>query len=746
MPPRSTKLAAFFNNDDEDFTFSQKTVDEAKLSARLRKSKREKEQEAAEAKRKEEEENTKKAYAEFVEAFDGPGPSRKAATNAFVRAGERPPQAPSEKPIPTGPSAGRRLPSMSPPPLAPPKPKGKRAMDKFLEEIKRDQAEREARFSRGSGQGRSSATAMAAYEGQSGSKDRGDPLTSNLFVANIPPHATEPSLGQLFAKAGPVGSVKIMWPRNDPTFGAAGIRQLKGNSLSGFVAFMKRKDAEDALRQFDGYDWGGSTLRVGWSKAVPVAPRPLSVSTLTSDKPSRRSRSPRDHHSRSRSLSSERSHSPRRSGADAHGRALSPRYARESSPVLGDEIVTDSFIRAVAAEVKGHGADYEANLKEREKNNTKYAFMTNRGHRRHAFYRGLVESERTLEPEFDDDGYNSVYSTDSAEESERERTRKGALGKLAAKRFSAMLRAMSGKRGEIARCMAFALEHAEAAHEVAELIVASLLVEGTPVPRKVARLHLICDILHNSAASVPSAWKYRGEFQGRLGVVFDHLANIYHSFPGKITAETFKNQITAVIDVWDDWIMFPQDFTQELRQRLEGQVRPDQHVEDEVVEESAEAQTLPAKFKASAFQPATVPVDATADHGVDDDLDGAPIEDHVDGVPMDIHSSAADDVDGEPIADDVDGAPIEDNLDGDPVADDIDGEPVDDIDGEPVADDIDGEPVAEDVDGEPVADDIDGELMAAPIGDDLDGELMMNTEGVRQPEELSDGEPMDESD
>ncbi|KAL1751128.1 hypothetical protein FB107DRAFT_222634 [Schizophyllum commune] len=703
MPPRSTKLAAFFNNDDEDFTFSQKTVDEAKLSARLRKSKREKEQEAAEAKRKEEEENTKKAYAEFVEAFDGPGPSRKATANAFVRAGERPPQAPSEKPIPTGPSAGRRLPSMSPPPLAPPKPKGKRAMDKFLEEIKRDQAEREARFSRGSGQGRSSATAMAAYEGQSGSKDRGDPLTSNLFVANIPPHATEPSLGQLFAKAGPVGSVKIMWPRNDPTFGAAGVRPPKGNSLSGFVAFMKRKDAEDALRQFDGYDWGGSTLRVGWSKAVPVAARPL--------------------------------------------------YA---SPVLGDEIVTDSFIRAVAAEVKGHGAEYEANLKEREKNNTKYGFMTNRGHRRHAFYRGLIESERTLEPEFDDDvsllldpvllGYNSVYSTDSAEESERERTRKGTLGKLAAKRFSAMLRAMSGKRGEIARCMAFALEHAEAAHEIAELIVASLLVEGTPVPRKVARLHLICDILHNSAASVPSAWKYRGEFQGRLGVVFDHLANIYHSFPGKITAETFKNQITAVIDVWDDWIMFPQDFTQELRQRLEGQVKPDAQVEDEVVEESTKAQTLPAKFKASAFQPATVPVDAAAD-----DLDGAPIDEDVDGVPMDVNPVAANDVDGEPIANDVDGEPIADNLDGESIADDIDGEPVDDIDGEPVADDIDGEPVAEDVDGAPIADDIDGEPMAddldgAPISGDLDGEPIANAQGTRQPEELSDGEPMDESD
>jgi U2-associated protein SR140 len=63
-------------------------------------------------------------------------------------------------------------------------------------------------------------------------------------------------------------------------------------------------------------------------------------------------------------------------------------------------------------------------------------------------------------------GYNSSYSTDSAEESEQERTRKAVLGKLARKRFEAMLRGVSGKRGEIARCMTFSLEHAEAAREV----------------------------------------------------------------------------------------------------------------------------------------------------------------------------------------------------------------------------------------------------------------------------------------
>ena len=52
-------------------------------------------------------------------------------------------------------------------------------------------------------------------------------------------------------------------------------RRNKNAGLSGFVSFMKRRDAEAALREFDGYDWGGSILRVGWSKAVPIAAKPM---------------------------------------------------------------------------------------------------------------------------------------------------------------------------------------------------------------------------------------------------------------------------------------------------------------------------------------------------------------------------------------------------------------------------------------------------------------------------------------
>jgi U2-associated protein SR140 len=68
-----------------------------------------------------------------------------------------------------------------------------------------------------------------------------------------------------------------MWPRGDAAQVPGGdpTRKAKPSGLSGFVSFMKRKDAEAALREFDGFDWGGSILRVGWSKAVPIGSKAL---------------------------------------------------------------------------------------------------------------------------------------------------------------------------------------------------------------------------------------------------------------------------------------------------------------------------------------------------------------------------------------------------------------------------------------------------------------------------------------
>lgn len=75
--------------------------------------------------------------------------------------------------------------------------------------------------------------------------------------------------------------VKVMYPRLDDPRSTADASQLGARrvgiraGLSGFVAYMKRESAERAIKDFDGLDWGGSVLKVGWSKAVPIPRLPV---------------------------------------------------------------------------------------------------------------------------------------------------------------------------------------------------------------------------------------------------------------------------------------------------------------------------------------------------------------------------------------------------------------------------------------------------------------------------------------
>lgn len=103
----------------------------------------------------------------------------------------------------------------------------------------------------------------------------------------------------------------------------------------------------------------------------------------------RRSRSPARNQYRSSSWGRSRSRSPRRRRSysrsrrhDEFGRRSPHRHHSRSPQNRGhleeDEAVTDTFIRAVAGEIKGHDAKFEETLREREKNNPKFAFILRR--------------------------------------------------------------------------------------------------------------------------------------------------------------------------------------------------------------------------------------------------------------------------------------------------------------------------------------------------------------------------------
>jgi U2-associated protein SR140 len=92
---------------------------------------------------------------------------------------------------------------------------------------------------------------------------------------------SEETLGRFFAEIGPVGTVKIMWRRFTSASHDWSLLLARSElemeqarrgkiSLQGFVAYMKRRDAETAVKDLDGADWGGIRLKVGFSKPVPI--------------------------------------------------------------------------------------------------------------------------------------------------------------------------------------------------------------------------------------------------------------------------------------------------------------------------------------------------------------------------------------------------------------------------------------------------------------------------------------------
>lgn len=68
---------------------------------------------------------------------------------------------------------------------------------------------------------------------------------------------------------------------------------------------------------------------------------------------------------------------------------------------------------------------------------------------------------------------------------------------------------MDFRRGAIARGMVYAMERADAAEEIVDLIIASLVSEKGGLQKKIARLYLVSDILHNSSSGRANVWKYR---------------------------------------------------------------------------------------------------------------------------------------------------------------------------------------------------------------------------------------------
>lgn len=76
-------------------------------------------------------------------------------------------------------------------------------------------------------------------------------------------------------------------------------------------------------------------------------------------------------------------------------------------------------------------------------------------------------------------------------------------------RLEDLIRHLTPERSKIGDCMVFCIEHADAADEICECIEESMSSLQTLISKKIARLYLVSDILHNCTVKVSNASFYR---------------------------------------------------------------------------------------------------------------------------------------------------------------------------------------------------------------------------------------------
>ncbi|XP_034562000.1 U2 snRNP-associated SURP motif-containing protein isoform X1 [Notolabrus celidotus] len=494
-----------------------------------------------------------------------------------------------------------------------------------------------------------------------GSHDVGDPSTTNLYLGNINPQMNEEMLCQEFGRYGPLASVKIMWPRTDEE------RARERNC--GFVAFMNRRDAERALKNLNGKMIMNFEMKLGWGKGVPIPPHPIYIppSMMEHTLPPPPSGLPFNAQPRERLKNPNAPLLPPPKNKEEFEKTLSQAIVKVVIPTERNLL---SLIHRMIEFVVREGPMFEAMIMNREINNPMYRFLFENQSPAHVYYRwklySILQGEAPAKWRTDDfrmfkngslwrppplNPYlHGPYDDGEEEEDEEEGSKKGCLKEEERDKLEEMLRGLTPRRGDIAEAMLFCLSHAEAAEEIVECVTESLSILKTPLPKKIARLYLVSDVLYNSSAKVSNASYYRKYFEAKLCQIFADLNNTYKSIQGHLQSENFKQRVMSCFRAWEDWAVYPDPFLIKLQNIFLG-----------LVNLAAEKE----------------PVVVIVEPELVEDIDGAPIGEYMDGTPLE-------DVDGMPIdAGHIDGAPI-------------DGAPLDDLDGVPIKaleEDIDGIPL-----------------------------------------------------
>lgn len=411
-----------------------------------------------------------------------------------------------------------------------------RKLDILLENLKREQALR------------------GVDDGKSAEGEKDDEvLSTNLVIKHLAPDLDESIILHEFGRFGPIGSVKIMWPRDE--------EQRRRGWNTGFVAFMDREDAVKALNAMSDTLFHNHRLSMNWGDPVPLPEVPIwpILGGSTANPESTRKR--------------------------AHDGPP----PKEKVYGLGPDIIVKPpnsgrsrfLIDAMAVYVVRDGLAFEEAIMEREKDNKEFRFLFDHDSPEHIYYRWRVWSlcngdtltHWRVEP-FLVNKNSSLWipppislmmSLENLSKTDKHELGEKPLDKEGRNHLSHVLSVLNSERQSISNAMIYVIENADSCVEISREIIGLMTSGQTNAQKKLDLIYLISDILYNTSAPVRNASQYRAIIQDCLPDIFESLQETYATASSRIMQETVRKQVLRVLRVWREWHMFPDDFLNSLQ-------------------------------------------------------------------------------------------------------------------------------------------------------------------------------------
>jgi len=377
-----------------------------------------------------------------------------------------------------------------------------------------------------------------------------------------------------------------MWPRDD--------EQRRRGRNTGFVAFMRREDAEQARDALDGVMLRDLQLSLGWGKAVPLPAVPVWPPSGSSARPLTEEGGLHNTNNTGSALL------PGKGPVTAmHAMPAAPESTRQRmhdgpppKPTvigLGTEIEVSIpedhrqrfIIDGTAYYVLRDGCEFEQVIMEKEANNPEYNFLFDVKCPEHVYYRWrlfslangdslrgwrvdpflmIEKSNRWIPPPM-----TLVSAAQKSATQRAERRKDAPLSDLARQKLRSTLQLLTVDRQSICDAMVWILDHADYASEVAEILITAIMALESPIILKISQLLLLSDVLHNTSAAVRNVSRYRNILQDALPDIFESLQEVYRSAESRMAQELLRKHVLKVLRVWRGWYIFSDDYLNGLQ-------------------------------------------------------------------------------------------------------------------------------------------------------------------------------------